>query len=477
MPQQTSTITFIKGDKMGSETDYRDALPINMYAVNRPMFGAQGYMIQEPGLTLLGTGSGIDRGGVWNERFKSHFRLSGTNFIEVAKDGTETVLGSIPGTDTASLPYSFITQAIIANGNYYLYDPTNGFREVTDPDVRGPIDAVWINGLYVFTDGEFLYRTEAGDESSIEPIKFATSEFSPDPTLGVGKTQDNKLMAFNRYSIEYFVDTSDSLTFGFNRLEARAIKLGPVGTHCKFEMGNKWYILGGRKEEAVSLHAVTVGSSVKMASREVEKVIGKYNEDELSTVVIEGYEEDGYNFMLIHLPGETLKFNETIASSVGIDNAWTIVRTGVTKGNEFNPVPWRGKHGIFEARLGQWVFGDKLNSNIGILDNTVSTQYDEIAEWLLFTPFLYLEKMSVDEIDIETIPGFTGSDDATVFISLSYDGVTFGREWTELYGAPNDYTKNFIIRRLGYVSTWLGIRMRGATRSRMAFGKSEISYG
>lgn len=30
-------LTFIKGDKVSSKTDYRDALPVNMYAVRRPI--------------------------------------------------------------------------------------------------------------------------------------------------------------------------------------------------------------------------------------------------------------------------------------------------------------------------------------------------------------------------------------------------------------------------------------------------------
>ena len=60
MPEQT--INFIKGDKHGSETDYRDALPVNMSGVVRPMFGAAGYMLQQPGLTQYATGSGVDRG-------------------------------------------------------------------------------------------------------------------------------------------------------------------------------------------------------------------------------------------------------------------------------------------------------------------------------------------------------------------------------------------------------------------------------
>ena len=42
-------ITLIKGDKIGIETDYRDALPVNMYAVKRDILGAKGYMIEYPG--------------------------------------------------------------------------------------------------------------------------------------------------------------------------------------------------------------------------------------------------------------------------------------------------------------------------------------------------------------------------------------------------------------------------------------------
>ena len=44
-------LIIIKGDKIGIETDYRDALPVNMYAVKREIFGASGYMLSYPGLT------------------------------------------------------------------------------------------------------------------------------------------------------------------------------------------------------------------------------------------------------------------------------------------------------------------------------------------------------------------------------------------------------------------------------------------
>jgi hypothetical protein len=470
-PDSPETIfTLIKGDEMGSETDYRDQLPINMTAVIKPLFGAAGYMIQSPGLTQYGSGSGVDRGGIWNERQSEHFRVSGTDLISVDSAGTKTVLGTISGSDTASVPYSFNTQGIVADGRFWLYDSVGGFREVTDPDLGDPIDCVWVDGYYFFTDGDFIYHTDITDEESIDPLKFATSEFSPDPSLGVGKTQDNKVIVFNRYTIEYFVNDA-SEDFSFARVQTRAAKIGIVGTHAKAEMGDKWYFLGSRKEEALSVHMLGVGQATKIASREVDKVIGTYTEDELKTAVVESREEDGQSHLLVHLPNHVLQYNDAIAKAMGPSMAWSILATGTDQS------PWRGKHGVFEPRKGVWVYGDKLGSNLGIHDETVATQYESIAEWYLNTPFMYLEYQSIDKLEIETVPGFTSTEDATVAISLTYDGVTYGKEWFRLYGAPNDHNRRFIARRLGFVRDWVGIRLRGASKSRMAFSRGMIRHG
>ncbi len=468
MPQLP--LNLIKGDRHGSETDYRDYLPENMSGVVRPMFGAAGYMLQQPGLTQLGTGEGIDRRGTWNERFGMHLRVSGESLISVDKDGNSTVLGEIPGADTTSLPVSFNTQGIVADGRFYLYDPSNGFREVTDPELGNPTDCVWVNQVYFFTDGENIYHSDVGNESSIDPLKFATSEFSPDITLGVGKTSDNKVIVFNRYTIEFFVDRANP-NFAYERVETRAIKAGIVGTHCKCEMLDRWFIMGGRKEEDVSIHVVGVGSVERVASREVDKVIGQYSETELSACVLEARVEEGYQYLIVHLPNETLLYNQKMAQQAGTEQAWSILKTG-TGSDE-----WRGKFGVFEPRLGKWVYGDKIDSRMGILDETVATQYGKIAEWTLNTPFVYLESLSIDEMQIETIPGFTGSSDATVFVSLTYNGVTHGKEYTMQYGGPSAYGQRFIQYRFGYVTDWFSFKFRGASRSRMAMSRGYLNYG
>ena len=80
-----------------------------------------------------------------------------------------------------------------------------------------------------------------------------------------------------------------------------------------------------------------------------------------------------------------------------------------------------------------------------------------------------LETLSVNTFEIETIPGFSPDDDATVFISQSEDGVTYSPEWIQLYGQNLNYKQRFYMRALGYVRKWITYKLRGASRSRMNF--------
>ena len=467
----TAPITLIKGDDIGIETDYRDALPVNMYAVKRDILGAKGYMIGYPGLLKLADGIGVDRGGNYNERFSDQYRVSGNKLISVSSVGAVTELGTIPGISQARLIdfYSFNTQGIIADGKFFLYDPTGGFQEITDTDLGSPIDGVWVDNYYFMTDGEYLFHTDIDDETAIDPLKFATAEFMPDPSLGLAKTQDNKVMVFGRYSLEYFIDVATA-NFAFQRVVTRAQKIGIVATHAKCESSGKFYITGGYRDSAVAVYAIGIGSSIKVSTREIDKIIAKYTEPELSDMRMESRTENDVTFVLVHLPEETLCFNESIAATFGKEIAWNILKTGT------GDASYRAINGIFDARSSEWVYGDKLGSNIGILDNDISTQYDAIAEWILFTPFIVLETFAVDEIEMETMPGHTTTLDATVAVSITYDGVTYGKEYWMQYGEPSKYGQRFIMRRLGICNDWLGFKFRGASKSRMAFALMRLTY-
>jgi len=465
------TYNLIKGDKVSENTDYRDALPVNMYAVKRDILGGNGYMLCYPGLSSFATGIGKDRGGVYNDRFEEQYRVSGTSLIRVNNDGTVTTLGTIPGTSQVTMLYSFNTQCVIADGKMFLYDSSVGFREVTDADLGSPIDGVWVDSYYFLTDGEYIYHTDITDESSINPLKFATAEFMPDPSLGVAKTQDNKVIVFGRYSLEYFVNVATA-NFAFQRVETRAQKIGIVATHAKCESGGSFYITGGRKEEGLGVFVVGIGSSQRVSTREVEKILNTYAEPALSDMRMESVSDDSGSFVIVHLPNETLLFNVTIAKSLGVEYAWTILKT-----DTYGDLPYRAINGVFDANLGFWIYGDKRDSTIGKRDATVFAHYGENIEWLLYSPLLPIEGLSINEIELDTIPGHNIVNDATVAISLTHDGYTYSSEWFKLYGTISDYNNRFIIRRLGYVSDMVGFKFRGVTSSRMSFANFRVEHG
>ena len=123
------------------------------------------------------------------------------------------------------------------------------------------------------------------------------------------------------------------------------------------------------------------------------------------------------------------------------------------------------------------MYGDTIDGRIGYLDETVATHYGNMVRCTMYTPFTYLQYQSIDQMEIFTIPGFTSTDDATVFVSLTYNGVTYGQEISMNYGAPSAYNQRFEAYRLGFVYNWVGFKFRWLSESRMAFGLMRIKHG
>lgn len=469
-------ITFIKGDKSSSETDFRDSLPVNMTGIVRPIFESKGYMIETEGVDEFATAFGPDRGGLWNEKLRQHFRLSSSHFVSISAAGNVTDLGTILGADQASFPYSFSTQGIVADRKFYLYEPMGGLVQVVDPNVRLPIDACWIDGYYCLTDGSYLYHTTIDNsgvpvENVINPLAVAVESLSPTDVVGVARSTDNMWMVFTRYGIDYYQNVGGS-TFAFERIQGRALSVGLVATHAKAFLEDIWFFVGSRKYESLSVFGMVAGDAKKIATRNVEKILAGYTESELTNIVLETRQLSGYSYLILHLPREVLFFNYTLSLEVGVEYAWSILTSEYV-----NPIPWQSINGVYDPRVGYWIYGNKSSGLIGRLNETHATQYGEIQEWRLDTPFMNLDRMSVDQIEVLTVPGFTSESDATVFISYTNDGVFYSQEDTMAYGDPGAYGQRFIKRVLGYVRKMVSYRLRGASKSRMVFSQAVIDYG
>ena len=475
-----ASIPFIKGDKADNNTDYRDSLPVNYYAVLRNIHGEQGYMLNYYGLSSFATGQGISRGSIWVARdtFEGQYRVSGQKLIKIEDDSSVTVLGDISGTGQASLTYSLNNLAIVADGKLYYYNPTAGLRQITDTTVGTPIDIVWSDFRFILTDGEYLFQSKSLNEEEYEPLDFQGSDFQPDKIIGVGINDDNELIAFNELTTEYFVNTgvnnttavsSATANFSYSRIQLKAVKSGIAGTHAKAEYKDKWYALSRRSNTQYQFSIIQSGSAESITTREIEKVLATYTGAQLSTVVIEVYTKDGVTWMIAHLPNETLAYNETVAKKFGIELAWSVLKTDV-----LGSATYRGKDMTFDPRFSKWCIGDKIDSNIGFLDDSACTHYGAIVEGLLYTPIMDMETLSINELRLKTIPGIAPNNDATVFISRTDDMRIYGKEHTEKYGVNQDYNKNFTMRNLGYVRSEVGFKIRTASTSRMAFCRLDV---
>lgn len=465
-----ASIPLIKGDKADNNTDYRDALPVNYYAVLRSVYGEAGYMLNYYGLSLFAGGQGVSRGSIWVARvtFEGQYRVSGQKLIKIEDDESVTVLGNVSGADQVSMTYSLNNLAIVANKKLYYYNPTAGFRQITNSTVGDVIDIVWADFRFIATDGEYIFQSDISDEENYLPLEFTGSDFQPDKIWGIALDEDNELIVFNALTIEYFFNVGAD-NFSYTRIPLKAVKAGIVGTHSKAEYKDKWYSLTRRANSQYQFSIIQSGSAESITSREIEKILATYTGEQLAETVIEVFTKDGVTWMIAHLPDKTLAYNDTIAKKFGIELAWSILKTDV-----LGDATYRGKDMTYDPRFSKWCIGDKLNAAIGFLDDSVCTHYGEIVEGMLYTPVMDMATLTINSIKFKTLPGISPSNDATVFISHSEDLRIGGMEKTTEYGGNFNYNKNFEMRLRLYVRDDVSLRIRTASRSRMAFCRLDV---
>ncbi len=461
-------ISLIKGDSVDNNTEYRDSLPINMFVVPRDVLETNGYLINWYGLAEHTTGQGVDRGAIWvsADGLRGHYRVSGSSLIRVNTDATVTVLGDIAGSDEASMDYSFNNLAIVADGKLYYYSPSGGLRQITDADVGSPIDITWVDGYFFLTDGKDIYHSDVLDEEMFNPLEFGNAQTSPDPSQGVGRNEDNEVVVFGSFTTEPFTNVGTE-NFAFRRITQKSLNIGIMGTHCKADMNGKWYVIGRRKESAPSFHIVSLGSENSISTRETDKIISQYVESDFENATVNVMIRDNMKLVTFNLPNHTLLFNETIAEKMGIDNAWTILKSDLN-----GDLTYRAKNPILDPDNAKWIVGDKRDQRIGVLDQSICTHYSDIVEWIIDTPFINLAGKVVHQLSLETISGISPDEDATVALSVTRQGRHHVPEhWVDM-GANYDYDQRFIVRQpFGFVRHYISIRFRGASRSRMSLAK------
>lgn len=463
-----SQIPLIKGDKIANNgtVDYRDALPVNMFAVLHPVKGARGYMHQDYGYIKLADTPGASRGGKWVSApdLKGEYRVFGNDFVRINSDGSQNILGTIPASGQCSLAYSFQNIAIVGGSKLYYWNPSDGLREI----LSSCIDVVWSDNVFIATDGNFVFHSSFADEEVFLPVDIDNASFRPDPTFGLGVNKDSEVLAFGSKSTQYYSFRAlENFAFVPNR--NKNAETGISGIHAKIKFFDKWYTVGRRNESKFGIHVIRGGDSRDVSTREIKKILAE--QDDLSRVTIDATEKEGVKLVRFHLPSAVITLNvNVLESDLGYAQSWSIAKTDVV-----GEAPLRAKDYVYSGLFDDWTVGDKRAGIFGIVSDTVATHYEEVAEWILYTPLIDFETLSIDEIKLETIPGFNLAEDATVAVSTTTRGLIYSGEYWQEYGHADYYRTRFIIRVLGIANDWMGFKFRGASTARMVFSRLMVS--
>jgi hypothetical protein len=457
-------ISLLSGVTSQENADFRTSYPVNLIPVPKDTGISKGYLRFAPGLTQLGTGPGIDRGGIVMD--DTLFRVMGDKLVTVSSTGTVTEVGTISSDGLmASMDYSFDYLCVVSDGKAYLCT-SGAVTQITDPDIGAPVDVVWVDGYFLFTDGEFLYVSDLADPFAIDPLKYSSSEIDPDRVVGVLKYR-NEVYALNRYTIEVF-DNIGGTGFPFTRLSGGLITKGCVGTRAKCLYGETFAWVGSGRNEPCSVYIAAGGAAQKIATREVEERLLAYTEAELAQVLVEAKADKLHQHLLIHLPNETLVYDAAASIAVG-EPVWFFLSTGVTGINAY-----RARN--FTFAYNRWIVGDTEDGRIGYVDEDLCTQYEVIPGWQFDTMLLYNGGKGAEVHCLELV-GTTGraalGDEPTVFHSYTLDGMTWSNERQVTMGVRGDRQARVQFRRRGKMRNFRGERFRGANATPISWVRLE----
>ncbi len=445
--------------------DFRTSFPVNLVPVPKATGISEGYLRPAEGIQFLADGGGVNRGGYrWRD---VHYRVMGTKLISVDRDGVIVEIGTIDGTNWCSFDESFDYLAINGGSKLYLYNGTT-LQRVTDGDLGPSRDVVWVNGYFVSTDGEFLVSSDINNPFSFNPLRYASSEISPDPVVALKRLR-SEIYAVNRYTIEVFSALSDpGLGFPFARVEGAQIMKGAVGARAVCEFMDTLAFVGSGDNQPSAVWMATAGSTQKISTRDIDDVLRQYGTGTLSSIVVESRQDRGHEFFYIHLPDQTLVFDGAGSQAAG-QPIWFVLRSDV--GYRARGFVWA---------YNQWNVADPFGTSIGVLRDGIGSHYGGEVQWRFDTPIVYSEgkSVSVDELELVALTGNVSlTDDPLISTSYSLDGATWSQPRYIRAGKRGERAKRLVWDRQGMFRNWRVQRFEGDSRAHLAFARIEARFG
>ena len=453
-------VPILSGVYADQSPDFRTSYPLNLVPTPKATGINQGYLRPGDGIVSLGTGPGAMRGSIlWNGVV---YAVMGAKLVTIDSGGAVTVLGDV-GTDglPVTLDYSFERLIIASNSNLFYWNGT--LTQVTDPDLGVVVDAMWIDGYTMTTDGEFLIVTDLNDPTAVNPLKYGSSEADPDPVVALFKLR-NEAVALNRHTIEFFDNIGGDL-FPFQRIEGAQIEKGCIGTHACCLYMEAVAFLGGGFNEQLSVYIGANGTAQKLSTHEIDLILADYSDGELAQAILETRNEGSHQFLYVHLPDRSLVYDAGASAELQVP-VWFVLETNGK---------YRARH--FVRAYNNWLCGDPDSADIGYLTRDVSTHWGEEVEWEFATQILYNEGRGAQVHEIELV-GLTGSVPlgVTPVLSTAYsvDGVTWSQERAISAGVQGQRAKRLVWLQQGSMQNWRVQRFKGSSDAHVAVARLEV---
>lgn len=393
--------------------DYETAYPTNMEPVAGDNGISKGYLRCAMGAEAWVSGPGVDRGGInWNGTL---YRVMGSSFVSVAQDGTVMTIGDV-GDDgnPVALDYGFSYLSIASNRNLWLYNGT-ALQQVTDGDLGPVIDAIWMDGYYVTTDGTSIVVTDLANPFSVNPLKYGSAEADPDPIVGLGRLR-GELYAFGTNTIQVYSNQGGNL-FPFQASPGATIPIGCVGPYAKVKFAQTYAFVGSGRNDAVGVWLMGQGTGQKLSTRAIDDMLAA--EPNQSGIRLEARVSRDENRLYVHLSDKSLVYCAGATAQNDGDPVWYVCNSGTAMDR-----PYRLRNAVLA--YGKLICGDTESNQLGI----ISEQLD--------------------------------AGDGTAFLSWSLDGETFSQEKALTLGKRGNRLLRPMWRpHVRFSSSFILLRFRG----------------
>jgi hypothetical protein len=452
-------IPLLSGVAATEQAENIQTYPLNLEPVAINSNISRGQLRPTSGSIALGTGPGVDRGGItWNDQ---HFRVMGTKLVRIDASNTLTIIGDVGGEGPARLDYSFDRLGIRSGTALWLYDLTT-LAQVTDADLGAVVDAMWIAGYWMSTDGTSVVVTELTDPFQILPLKYGSAEEDPDKVTGLIKAR-GEAYVLNRHTIQVFRNVGGS-GFPFQTIPGATIPVGCIGADAKCLFAGSFAFVGSARNEALGVYVAGQGSAAKISTRTIDDALRDV--EDCGCVHLEARTYRDEERLFVHLPTESWVYLKSASQTVG-QPVWYRARSGTGQ-------PYRVRNAVLA--YGRAYVGDHASSGFGLLSEDVSSHFGDKVEWGFDAGLVYNEGKGalVHSIELIGLPGrIPPEDEATVFLSMTRDGQTFSVERAISMGRAGDRRKRLQWRPHSRFTNYLGLRFRGYNRAMPGFAKIE----